>query len=96
MQLYQHDSASTLRFVLRGALEQPWTAELEQAWITATSILQGKELVVDITGLTGMDQDGLNLLSTMRNRGARLLTRSTRGGTITERIACRWRRLRFL
>jgi len=83
MQLYQHDSAFTFRFVLRGALEQPWTAELEQAWITAASILQGKELVVDVTGLTGMDQDGLKLLSTMRNRGARLITGSTRDATIT-------------
>ncbi len=72
MQLYQHDSSSTFRFVLRGCLEGPWVQELEHAWITAASVLRGKELVLDVSGLTGTDENGLNLLSRMRDSGARL------------------------
>lgn len=72
MQLYQHDSSSTFRFVLRGSLEGPWVRELEHAWITAASVLRGKELVLDVSGLTGTDENGLNLLSRMRESGARL------------------------
>jgi hypothetical protein len=73
MQLYQHDSSSTFRFVLRGSLEGSWVQELEHAWITAASVLRGKELVLDVSGLTGTDENGLNLLSRMRESGARLM-----------------------
>ncbi len=72
MQLYQHDTSSRFRFVLQGSLEGPSVAELEHAWTTAASILKGKELIVDVSGLTGTDEHGLNLLSRMRERGARL------------------------
>ena len=53
MEFYQHDSFSEFRFVLRGSLAAPWVKELEQAWITAASILKEKALVIDVSGLTG-------------------------------------------
>lgn len=45
---------------------------LERAWTTAKSILEGKELVVDVSGLTNVDPSGVDLLSRMRESGARL------------------------
>jgi S1-C subfamily serine protease/anti-anti-sigma regulatory factor len=72
MELAEQGESSRLRLMLRGSLEGPWTAEVEQVWTTAASVLSGKELVIDITGLTGMDENGLQLLARMRDAGVRL------------------------
>ena len=72
MEMYQHDSPRMFRFVLRGSLEGRWVRELECAWITARSILKGKAAVVDTSGLTGVDEDGIQLLSRMAESGVRL------------------------
>lgn len=72
MEIYQHDSAATFRFVLRGALAGGRVPELEHAWTTATSTLKDKDLVVDVSGITDADDIGVNLLLRMRGSGARL------------------------
>lgn len=72
MEMYQHDSSSVFRMVLRGSLKGLWVNELEHAWMTAASILKGKELVIDISGLTGIDNSGLKLLSRIQDAGGRL------------------------
>ena len=45
---------------------------LEQAWITATSILNGKEVFVDVSAVTAADAPAFKLLSRMGRSGARL------------------------
>jgi ABC-type transporter Mla MlaB component len=72
MDMYQHDSATMFQFVLRGELIGDRVQDLEHAWNTAKSILAGKELVVDISGITNADPSGVDLLSRMRESGARL------------------------
>ena len=72
MDIYQHDSAAMFRFVLRGHLANEHVLELEQAWTTARSILQQKELVVDVSGISDADPQGAELLHRMRDAGARL------------------------
>jgi len=72
MEMYQHDSATLFRFVLRGDLAGAVVQELEHAWTTAKSILDGKELAVDVSGITNADESGVALLSRMRESGARL------------------------
>lgn len=64
--------SSAFRFVLRGSLDGLWVRELEHAWISATSVLKAKELIIDVSGLTGADEHGLKLLSRMQESGARL------------------------
>lgn len=71
MEIYQHDGATTFRFELRGRLEAAQVGNLEQAWRCASSVLRGKELVIDISGLTGADQSGVALLSRLQESGAR-------------------------
>jgi hypothetical protein len=68
--IYQHDSATTFRFVLRGELAGKQVQELEHAWNTAKSILDGKALVVDISEITSADPAALELLSRMQATGA--------------------------
>ena len=72
MDMYLHDSATAFRFVLRGELCGPAVQELQQAWTTAQSILDGKESVVDVSGLTAADQAGLDLLLRFKQSGAGL------------------------
>jgi len=72
MDIYQHDSAAMFRFVLRGHLANEHVLELEHAWTTARSILQQKELVVDVSGISDADPQGAELLHRMRDAGARL------------------------
>jgi ABC-type transporter Mla MlaB component len=72
MQMFQHDSATMFRFVLQGELTGDEVQELEHAWTTALSILETKELVVDVSGITNADAAGIELLSRMREKGARL------------------------
>jgi hypothetical protein len=72
MDLYQHDSATMFQFVIRGELAGESVSNLEHAWTTAKSILAGKELVVDVSGITNADPSEFDLLSRMRESGARL------------------------
>jgi ABC-type transporter Mla MlaB component len=72
MEMYQHDSVTMFRFVLRGELAGVQVRELEHAWTAERSVLAAKELVVDISGITNADSSGIDLLSRMRESGARL------------------------
>ena len=72
MEIYQHDSAAMFRFVLSGRLAGDRVRDLEYAWTTAKSILNTKELVVDVSGISYADGAGVGLLSRMRESGARL------------------------
>lgn len=73
MTIHLHDSAQMFRFVLSGELSGDGVRELESAWETAKSILSGKELLVDVSGMTNADTAGSELLARMRGSGARLI-----------------------
>jgi hypothetical protein len=70
---YQHDGPTTFRFVLHGRLDHVAAVELEHAWLSATSVLRGKELVLDLTSLDDADEAGLALMSRMQEAGARVI-----------------------
>ena len=72
MEMYQHDNAAMFRFVLRGSLTGDRVSELEHAWTTAKSILKGRDLVIDVSGIATADEPGVGLLLRMRDAGARL------------------------
>ena len=66
---YMHDGSTTFRFKLAGNLSDAGARELQQAWRTASSIIDGKELIVDISQLTGIGDAGRTLLSTWQLQG---------------------------
>jgi len=72
MQMYLNDSVKAFEFVLRGELAGEAVQSLEHAWITATSILAGKDVYVDVSALTTADVDGIAVLDRMTASGARL------------------------
>ena len=72
MRMYLHDRPDKFEFVLHGELTGDAVRSLECAWITATSILNGKEVFVDVSGLTTGDDAGIELLHRMAGSGVRL------------------------
>lgn len=74
MDYYQHDGVTTFRFQLAGELSGPWVTDLEHAWQTATSIMRGKQLVLDVSDLTAADPPGVQLLRRMLGSGAKLIS----------------------
>jgi len=72
IQIYQHDGPSVFRFDIRGTLEGESVRDLEHAWISARSTTLGQTIVVDVSAISGIDSNGLRLLSRMRDSGARL------------------------
>jgi ABC-type transporter Mla MlaB component len=72
MVLYQHDSPATYRFVPRGPLTGEGVLQMQYAWDTTKSILGSKVVIVELSGVTDVDSSGLDLLSRMRESGARL------------------------
>ena len=72
MDMYQHDSPNSFRFVLRGDLTDAGVQQLQFAWETAKSILNGKELIIEVSGLRRVDHAGSDLLARMRESGARI------------------------
>ena len=73
MTMYQHDSANLFRFVLGGNLTSSDAQLLGWAWESARSILDHKELMVDVTRLNNVDPAGIDILSRMQTSGARIV-----------------------
>ena len=66
-----HDSPDDRTFQLEGKLIGAWARELEQSWITASSIPGRKSFLVDLTGATFIDNEGKRVLSRLFREGGR-------------------------
>jgi hypothetical protein len=75
------DTASYRRLVIEGKLIAPWASELTGAWRQAKAVLNGRDLVVDVKGLTAITEDGENILLEMMKEGARF-----RSGVFTKQV----------
>jgi hypothetical protein len=58
------------RLVLEGKLVAPWAHELKPAYKEASTDLNGRELVIDVKGLTAIGEDGENVLLELMKAGA--------------------------
>jgi hypothetical protein len=65
------DTQDQRRLVVEGKLVAPWAAELRNVWRQATADLNGRELVVDVNGLTAITEDGEQVLLELMKEGAR-------------------------
>ena len=70
--IYQHDSPETFRIVLKGDLSEAGTQQLRGAWETAKSILNRKELILEVSDVSAVHPAGVDLLSRMRESGFRI------------------------
>jgi hypothetical protein len=78
-----HDETSC-RLKLAGRLCGPWVAETEHAW--RSSPCPGKQTEIDMRDLTGVDDQGRELLSAMYQAGARLVVEGVWMAAVVEEI----------
>jgi hypothetical protein len=64
------DTPIQRRLVVEGKLIAPWAALLRSVWWKATADLDGRELVIDVEGLTAITEDGENILLELMQEGA--------------------------
>lgn len=69
---------------MAGKLCGPWVAETESAW--RSSPCPGKQIEVDMRDLTGIDDQGRELLSAMYRAGARLVVEGVWMTAVAEEI----------
>ncbi len=67
-----HDSAQALTFKLEGKLAGAWVKELEQCWVTGSSTLNGRSVIVDLRKVAFIDPEGKELLRRMKASGAEM------------------------
>lgn len=58
--------------VLEGRLCRPWTSEAERGWSNLMSAAGNRDLLLDLAGVTFMDQDGEALLASILAHGAKV------------------------
>jgi len=83
---YIHDHPDVLRFAINGDLSGPGVASLDQAWQTASSVLRGRVLVIDLVSLRDADEYGRDLLLRWHRGGARISARSVETRAFAEAI----------
>ena len=76
------DRESQRQLVLEGQLIAPCTDALRNAYRTAKTNLNGRELVIDVDGVTAISNEGEETLFELMAEGARFL----HGGTLTRHI----------
>jgi hypothetical protein len=65
------DTDHQRKLVLEGKLVAPWTQEVESAWQQAKGQVEKRQLIVDLTNLTLIGQDGEATLLNLMRDGAR-------------------------
>ena len=73
LQYYMHDGPSAFRFELSGELTDEGARRLELDWLTASSVIGNRQLIVDMTYLTGAGGVGRALLARWHSEGAQLI-----------------------
>ena len=71
-----HNAAGQLRLELAGRLAGAWVCELEHCWHIAKASYPHRQLSVDLTGVTFIDQAGRYLLQLMHYDGVRFVASS--------------------
>ena len=73
LKITTHMSDDSARIALEGRLVGPWIAELERCWKESEQSAGGRKLIVDLTGVTFVEQEGKALLSRMCQAGAEFI-----------------------
>src|SRR5579862_3295761 len=82
-----HQDGGRYRLELAGKLGGPWVAETEIVWLSAPC--SGKEIEVDMRGVTGVDDAGRNLLIAMHEAGAHFVAQGVAMTALIEEIRSR-------
>lgn len=81
------ESGVELRLLLEGRLEEALVPELENAFVEQTGLSAGRSIILDLGGLTGMDEAGELSLRKLYERGAILRCTDVMNTYLVERMA---------
>jgi hypothetical protein len=84
LRYYMHDGPAAFRFELAGEIDKDGARRLHQDWRTASSVIGGRALIVDMTFVTSMDEAGRNLLVRWHAEGAQFIARSEHSRELVE------------
>ena len=73
LKITTHVSDDSTKITLEGRLAGPWIDELERCWREAEQSAAGRQLIVDLRGVTFVEQEGKALLTRMCQAGADFL-----------------------
>jgi ABC-type transporter Mla MlaB component len=86
LQYYMHYGPTAFQFELAGELDHEGAYRLDQDRRTASSALGDRRIVVDMTFVTGIDEDGRALIIRWHREGARLIANSKASRQLAESI----------
>ncbi len=72
------DTSTEQRLTLEGRLTQPWTADLRSHWEQARRAHPERRFIVDLRGITRIDETGESALALMKSERAEFLARGIR------------------
>ena len=84
LQYYMHDGPNAFRFELAGILNHEGARQLDQDWRTASAVIGDRRRIVDLTFVTGADEQGKALLLRWHREGARLIANSKASRLLVE------------
>ena len=67
------ETPSEQTWMLQGRLAEPWVAELRSTWEQTPRKDNGRTCVVDLRGVTHVDESGERMLGEMADSGAKLV-----------------------
>jgi len=71
-----HDGPTSFRFEIEGSLSGSAAMELEQSWLTASSVIGNRPLVIALGHVSRVDPCGQALLLAWHQAGAHFVARS--------------------
>src|SRR5438270_808769 len=86
MTYYMHDSTAAFRFEIAGVISADDAVELQRAWRTASSVIDGRILIVDISYVTEISDGARVLLREWNHNGARVVANSPTARALAESI----------
>jgi hypothetical protein len=86
LRYYMHDGPMAFRFELAGTLDYDGALRLDQDWRTASSAIGDRKLIVDMTFVTNLAEEGETLLRRWHQEGARLIANSTTSRVLAESV----------
>jgi hypothetical protein len=67
------DTPTEQKWTVEGRLVHPWISELRSTWTKTRTARRERKCVVDLTGVTFIDQDGEKALTELSKQGAKLI-----------------------
>jgi hypothetical protein len=86
LRYYMHDGPSAFRFELAGHLNHEGARRLEEDWRTASSTLGDRRRIIDMTFVTGVDEQGHALITRWHREGGWFIANSKVSRALTEAI----------